>query len=234
MEGVRKKGPDLSRPDLEDKQYVLNGLAARESWRLFKIIAEFVEGFEELPKVYPAVTIFGSTRVRPGDPCYEKAEAIARELVRAGFSVITGGGPGVMEAANKGAAEEGGWSVGINIRLPLEQEPNPYANVRLEVRYFFVRKVMMAKYAVGFVFLPGGYGTLDELFEILTLVQTQKIRPVPVVLVEKKYWEGLAAWLEDSVLAGGKIHREDLELFKILDQPQEVVNYIQEKVALRP
>ena len=219
--------------DLEDKQYVLNGLAARESWRLFRIMAEFVEGFEELPRVYPAVTIFGSTRVRPGDPCYAKAEEVARELVRAGFSVITGGGPGVMEAANKGAAEEGGWSVGINIKLPLEQEPNPYANLRLEVRYFFVRKVLMAKYAVGFVFLPGGYGTLDELFEVITLVQTRKIRPVPVVLVGKDYWEGLVAWLRGTVLAGGKISESDLELFTVLDDPGEVVDYIKEKVRLR-
>ncbi len=219
--------------ELEEKQYVLNGLAARESWRLFKIMAEFVEGFEELPKVYPAVTIFGSTRVKPEDPCYQKAEEIARELVRAGFSVITGGGPGVMEAANKGAAEEGGYSVGINIRLPLEQEPNPYANVRLEVRYFFVRKVMMAKYAVGFVFLPGGYGTLDELFEILTLVQTRKVRPVPIVLVGREYWGGLVSWLKETVLAGGKISPEDLELFALLDEPEEVVTYIREKVALR-
>jgi len=219
--------------DLEDKQYVLNGLAARESWRLFRIMAEFVEGFEELPRVYPAVTIFGSTRVRPGDPCYAKAEEVARELVRAGFSVITGGGPGVMEAANKGAAEEGGWSVGINIKLPLEQEPNPYANLQLEVRYFFVRKVLMAKYAVGFVFLPGGYGTLDELFEVITLVQTRKIRPVPVVLVGKDYWHGLVEWLRGTVLAGGKISESDLELFTVLDDPGEVVDYIKEKVRLR-
>jgi len=220
-------------PDLDEKQYVLNGLAAREAWRLFKIMAEFVEGFEELPKVYPAVTIFGSTRVRPGDPCYAKAEAVARELVKAGFSIITGGGPGVMEAANKGATEAGGWSVGINIRLPLEQEPNPYANVRLEVRYFFVRKVMMAKYAVGFVFLPGGYGTLDELFEILTLVQTRKIRPVPVVLVGAHYWGPLVDWLRKTVLAGGKISPGDLELFKVLDDPREVAAYIREKAAPR-
>ncbi len=218
--------------EIDEKQYVLNGLAARESWRLFKIMAEFVEGFEELPKVYPAVTIFGSTRVRPGDPCYAKAEEVARELVRAGFSVITGGGPGVMEAANKGAAEAGGWSVGINIRLPLEQEPNPYANVRLETRYFFVRKVLMAKYAVGFVFLPGGYGTLDELFEVITLVQTRKIRPVPVVLVGRDYWEGLMTWLQGTVLSGGKISESDLELFTVLDDPQEVVDYIQKGVSL--
>ena len=221
---------DMKR-ELEEKQYVLNGLAAQESWRLFRIMAEFVEGFEELPRVYPAVTVFGSNRVSPGDPCYAKAEAIGRELVRSGFSVITGGGPGVMEAANKGAAEEGGYSVGINIRLPLEQEPNPYANIRLECRHFFVRKVMMAKYAVGFVFLPGGYGTLDELFEILTLVQTHKVRPVPIVLVERDYWQGLISWLRSTVLEGGKISRKDLELFAVLDDPREVVNFIQKRLA---
>ncbi len=219
--------------DLDERQYVLNGLAAKESWRLFKIIAEFVEGFEELPRVYPAVTIFGSTRVKPGDECYELAEKIARRLVEEGFSVITGGGPGVMEAANKGAAEAGGYSVGINIKLPLEQEPNPYANVRLEVRYFFVRKVMMAKYAVGFVFLPGGFGTFDELFEILTLVQTKKIRPVPIVLVGSSYWDGLVRWLKETVLAQNKISPEDLELFKITDEPEEVVSYIKEGAFLR-
>ena len=136
-----------------------------------------------------------------------------------------------MEAANKGAAEEGGYSVGINIRLPLEQEPNPYANIRLECRYFFVRKVMMAKYAVGFVFLPGGYGTLDELFEILTLVQTHKVRPVPVVLVERDYWQGLISWLRSTVLEGSKISRKDLDLFAVLDDPREVVNFIQKRMA---
>lgn len=214
------------------KQYVLNGLAAKESWRLFRILAEFVDGFEELPKVFPAVTIFGSTRVREGHPYYEKAEAIARLLGQEGFSVITGGGPGIMEAANKGAAEAGAYSVGLNIKLPHEQEPNPYANVRLEFRYFFVRKVMMAKYAVAFICLPGGFGTLDEFFEAVTLVQTHKIRPIPIVLVEQEYWKGLIAWIKGRLLAEKMISREDLELFAVLDEPEEVVRYIKEKTKI--
>ena len=215
--------------DLNHRQYVLNGLAAKESWRLFKIMAEFVEGFEELPKVYPAITIFGSTRVTPGHPYYQKAEEIARLLAREGFSVITGGGPGIMEAANKGAAEAGAYSVGLNIKLPREQQPNPYANVKLEFRYFFVRKVMMAKYAVGFMCLPGGYGTLDEFFEAVTLVQTHKIRPVPIVLVERKFWQGLVDWMKERLLTEGMISEEDLELFAVLDEPEEVVSFLKEK-----
>ncbi len=228
-EPIRYESKEGALKDLGEKQYVLNGLAAREAWRLFKIMAEFVEGFEELPKVYPAVTIFGSTRVRPGHPYYQKAEEIARLLAAEGFSVITGGGPGIMEAANKGAAEAGAYSVGLNIKLPREQVPNPYANVKLEFRYFFVRKVMMAKYAVAFLCLPGGFGTLDEFFEAVTLVQTHKIRPVPIVLVEKKFWAGLVEWMRERLLTEGMISAEDLELFAVLDEPREVVEYIKEK-----
>ncbi len=214
------------------KQYVLNGLAAKESWRLFKILAEFVEGFEELPKVYPAVTIFGSTRVKSGHPYYRKAEEIAKLLAREGFSVITGGGPGIMEAANKGASEEGAYSVGLNIKLPKEQEPNPYANLTLEFRYFFVRKVMMAKYAVAFVCLPGGFGTLDEFFEAVTLVQTHKIRPVPIVLVERIYWQRLMDWIKGCLLEEGMVSEKDLDLFAVVDEPEEVVTYIKEKTKI--
>ncbi|WP_022854158.1 LOG family protein [Thermodesulfatator atlanticus] len=213
---------------IDDKQYVLNGLAAKESWRLFKIMAEFVEGFEELPKVYPAITVFGSNRVRPGHPYYQKAEEIARLLAKEGFSVITGGGPGIMEAANKGAAEAGAYSVGLNIRLPREQQANPYANIKLEFRYFFVRKVMMAKYAVGLMCLPGGFGTLDEFFEIVTLVQTHKIRPVPIVLVESKFWEGLVDWMKKRLLHEGMISKEDLDLFTVLDDPREIAKFFKE------
>ncbi len=213
---------------IEEKQYVLEGLAAKESWRLFKIMAEFVEGFEELHAIYPAITIFGSARTNPNHPDYKKAEEVARLLVEAGFSIITGGGPGIMEAANKGASEAGGYSAGLNIKLPFEQEPNPYANVKLEFKYFFVRKVMMAKFSVGFVFFPGGYGTMDELFEILTLVQTKKIRPVPVALVDKAYWGPLADWIKNTLYEGGKISKQDLELFKIFEEPEEVVKYLRE------
>lgn len=215
---------------LEEKQYVLEGLQAKESWRLFKIMAEFVEGFEVLPKVYPGVTVFGSARTKPEDPDYQRALQLGKLLVKAGFSVITGGGPGIMEAANRGAAEAGGYSVGLNIKLPMEQEPNPYANVKLEFKYFFIRKVMLAKYSVAFVFFPGGFGTMDEMFEILTLVQTKKIRPVPIVLVDKNYWKPLYNWFIKTLLPTNKISQVDLELFKILDEPEEIVNFIKEKL----
>lgn len=213
---------------LEEKQYVLEGLAAKESWRLFKILAEFVEGFEVLPKVYPAVTIFGSARVSSDHPDYKKAEKIGKLLVKAGFSVITGGGPGIMEAANKGAAEAGGYSVGLNIKLPLEEKPNSYANLKLEFKYFFVRKVMMAKYSVAFVFFPGGYGTMDEMFEILTLVQTKKIRPIPIVLIDKIFWNPLYKWMTNYLIPNNKISLKDVELFKIVDTPEEAVKYIKD------
>ena len=221
---------DLKSRLLEEKQYVLEGLQAKESWRLFRILAEFVEGFEVLPRVYPGVTIFGSARTRPDDPDYQKAEKLAELLVRAGFSVITGGGPGIMEAASKGARNAGGYSVGLNIRLPMEQEPNPYANIKLEFRYFFVRKVMLAKYSVAFVFFPGGFGTMDEMFEILTLVQTRKIRPVPIVLVDKQFWKPLVSWFTKTLIPENKISPQDLEIFKILDEPEEIVNHIKEKL----
>ncbi|MCS7279211.1 MAG: TIGR00730 family Rossman fold protein [Thermodesulfobacteriaceae bacterium] len=215
---------------LEEKQYVLESLAAKESWRLFKIMAEFVDGFEVLPKVYPGVTVFGSSRVPSEHPDYKKAETLGHLLAKSGFSVITGGGPGIMEAANKGAYEEGGYSVGLNIKLPLEQEPNPYTNVRLEFKYFFVRKVMMAKYSVAFVFFPGGFGTLDEMFEILTLVQTRKIRPIPIILVGQEFWNPLYQWFVNLLIGTNKISPSDLELFKILDEPQEIIDYIKDKL----
>jgi uncharacterized protein (TIGR00730 family) len=221
---------DLKNRLFEEKQYVLEGLQAKESWRLFRILAEFVEGFEVLPRVYPGVTIFGSARTKPDDPDYQKAEKLAELLVRAGFSVITGGGPGIMEAANKGASNAGGYSVGLNIRLPMEQEPNSYANIKLEFRYFFVRKVMLAKYSVAFVFFPGGFGTMDEMFEILTLVQTRKIRPVPIVLVDKQFWKPLINWFTKTLIPENKISPQDLEIFKVLDEPEEIVNYIKEKL----
>jgi len=221
---------DLKNRLFEEKQYVLEGLQAKESWRLFRILAEFVEGFEVLPRAYPGVTIFGSARTKPDDPDYQKAEKLAELLVRAGFSVITGGGPGIMEAANKGARNAGGYSVGLNIRLPMEQEPNPYANIKLEFRYFFVRKVMLAKYSVAFVFFPGGFGTMDEMFEILTLVQTRKIRPVPIVLVDKQFWKPLVSWFTKTLIPENKISPQDLEIFKVLDEPEEIVNHIKEKL----
>ena len=207
-------------------RYVLNELNVYESWRLFRIMAEFVDGFEALSPIYPAVSIFGSARLSPENSYYQIAETIAHGLAKAGYSVITGGGPGIMEAANKGAAEGGGESIGVNIKLPHEQHPNPYATKHLDFRYFFVRKVMLVKYAVAFVCLPGGYGTLDEIFEAITLIQTHKIKPFPVILVGSDYWKGLVNWLEKSVLKHGMISPSDLSLFQILDDPYQVIEAI--------
>ncbi|RLA86342.1 MAG: TIGR00730 family Rossman fold protein [Deltaproteobacteria bacterium] len=213
-------------PKRRKDSYFFDYLSLKESWRLFRIIAEFVDGFETLIKVEPAVSIFGSARIREGSPLYRKAYELAKALVEEGYSVITGGGPGIMEAANRGALEAGGRSVGLNIDLPTEEPPNPYPNVRLSFRHFFVRKVMFTKHSVAFVFFPGGYGTLDELFEILTLVQTRKTRPLPLILVERDYWKGLLDWLRERALGDGCISSEDLGLLTICDEPEEVIECI--------
>lgn len=217
---------------MEDRQYLVDALSIEESWRIFRIMAEFVEGIEALSKLKRAVTIFGSARVRPNDPYYEKTEYLARKLVENGFSVITGGGPGIMEAANKGAAEAGGQSVGLNIRLPYEQKPNPYANTILEYKYFFIRKVMFVKYAMAYVILPGGYGTMDELFEALTLIQTKRIKPFPVVLMGSEYWKGLTDWLRDTMHGRDMIEQADLDSIQIIDDPDEVVRHIKKFVIV--
>lgn len=209
-----------------EKQFMLDAIQRGESWRIFRIMSEFVEGFEELHEIYPAVSIFGSARVLPGDPDYEKAYQIARKLAERGYAVITGGGGGVMEAANKGAADGKGKSVGLNIELPMEQKPNPYSNRKLSFRYFFVRKVMFIKYAQAYVVLPGGFGTLDELSEAITLIQTKKIKPFPVLMVGKRYWMPLVDWFKNTMLAEKKISPEDLEIFRVLDDPEEVVREI--------
>jgi uncharacterized protein (TIGR00730 family) len=215
-----------------EKQYVVDALSIEESWRVFRIMAEFVEAIETLSGVKNAVSIFGSARTKPDDPYYQKTELLARRLVEKGFGVITGGGPGVMEAANKGAAEAGGQSVGMNIRLPLEQKPNPYANVSIDYKYFFIRKVMFVKYAVAYVILPGGFGTMDELFEALTLIQTKRIKSFPVILMGSEYWKGLFDWLRKTMLRDNKISPEDLERFQILDDPDEAVKHIQKYVIV--
>lgn len=204
----------------------IDKLFIEDSWRVFRIISEFVEGFEELSRVGDCITMFGSARARAGDHDYELAREIAGQLAQAGYGVITGGGPGIMEAGNRGAAEAGGTSVGLNIDLPFEQKPNPYANVHIKFRYFFVRKVMFVKYAKAFVILPGGFGTLDELFESLTLIQTLKINLFPVILVGVDYWSGLIDWLKNKALAEGKISHEDLALFVVTDDPKIVVKNI--------
>lgn len=201
-------------------------LFIEDSWRVFRIISEFVEGFEELSEVGDCVTIFGSARSKEGDRDYELARKTARLLVAAGYGVITGGGPGIMEAGNRGAAEGGGTSVGLNIDLPFEQKPNSYANLQLDFRYFFVRKVMFVKYAKAFVILPGGFGTLDELFEALTLIQTHRIGEFPVILEDSDYWKGLMDWINGTVLAQNKISEKDKLLLQIADTPEEVVEKI--------
>ncbi len=204
----------------------LEKLYIQDTWRVFRIISEFVEGFEELAALGDCVTIFGSARTKEVHPDYKLARTIGRELVKAGYGVITGGGGGIMEAANRGAAEAGGTSVGLNINLPFEQKPNPYADIQIEFRYFFVRKVMFVKYARAFVILPGGFGTLDELFESLTLIQTFKISRFPVVLVGKEYWSGLYEWIKNTMLKQGKISEDDLLLFTITDDAESVVKTI--------
>lgn len=215
-----------------EKQYVVDALSINEAWRVFRIMAEFVEGIETLSDVANAVTIFGSARLKSEDIYYQKAEKLARLLVQEKFSVITGGGPGIMEAANKGAAEAGGKSVGLNIKLPYEQKPNPYANIHLDYKYFFVRKVMFVKYAVAYVILPGGFGTMDELFEALTLIQTKKIKSFPLILMGSEYWRGLVDWLKNTMMQEGKINPVDMELIQIVDEPEDVVKLIKKYVIV--
>lgn len=217
---------------MREKQYVVDDLTVKDTWRMFLIMAEFVEGFEILPDVYPAVSIFGSARSLPGSPAYRAAERIARLLAENGFHVISGGGPGVMEAANKGAAEGGGKSVGLHIHLPKEQAPNDYANIRLDFKYFFIRKVMFVKYAVAYVILPGGFGTLDELFEALTLIQTKRIKSFPVILFDSGYWKGLLAWIKSTMLKEKTIAKEDLDLLQVVDTPEEAVGIIKRTVVV--
>ena len=197
-----------------------------DPWRVFRIMGEFVEGFDALANLGPAVSIFGSARVLPDHPQYRAAEDTARRLTEAGFAVITGGGPGIMEAANKGAFQAGGRSIGCNIELPFEQGMNAYVEVAVNFRYFFVRKTMFVKYAEAFVIFPGGFGTMDELFEALTLIQTGKVRDFPVILFGSEYWGGLLDWVRGTMLAEGKVSPEDLDLVVVTDSPEEAVRTI--------
>jgi len=215
-----------------EKQFLIDDIKIGEAWRLFKIIGEFVDGVENLHDLGPAVSIFGSARIKPGDPIYAKAEHLAALFAKNHFAVITGGGGGVMEAANKGAAEAGGTSVGLNIILPFEQKPNPYANIQLEFKYFFVRKVMFVKYAMAYIIMPGGFGTLDELFEAVTLIQTHRIKPLPVILVGSEYWSGLIDWIKHRLLEEKRISPLDLEILQVMDEPEDVVKYVQKIVIL--
>ncbi len=201
-------------------------LDTEDPWRVYKIMNEFVTGFEALSTVPPAVAFFGSSRATPDDPAYALAEKTARLLAEHGFTVLTGGGPGIMEAASKGAMEAGGLSIGLNIDLPQEQAPNPYLGKLLNFRYFFVRKVMFVKYSVGFVIAPGGYGTLDELFEATTLVQTRRIRPFPVILLGAAYWQGLLDWLCSVVVAQRRVSPDELAILRLADTPEEVLAHL--------
>jgi uncharacterized protein (TIGR00730 family) len=199
---------------------------AKDTWSVFKIMGEFVEGFETLRPFWPSVSIFGSARIRAGNRYYNLAVRVASALSKAGYGVITGGGPGVMEAANRGARESGGRSIGLNIKLPYEQQPNRYAETVIHFDYFFARKVMFVKYACGFVGLPGGFGTLDEIFEALTLKQTGKIHEFPVILMGQDYWKGMLDWLRDQPLEQRMISQRDLRLFHVTDDVDEVVQII--------
>ena len=216
-------------PQTEDERLldVQNGLnIGMDAWRVFRIMGEFVEGFEEMAGLGPAVSIFGSARLNPGDPEYEICVDTARLLGQAGYSIITGGGPGIMEAANKGAREAGALSVGCNIELPFEQSGNQYLDISIDFRYFFVRKTMFVKYAQAFVIFPGGFGTMDELFEALTLIQTGKVKDFPVVLFGTEYYRGLVDWIRGTLAKEGKISESDLDLLLVTDDPAEVRDHI--------
>jgi hypothetical protein len=233
--GVAVPPPPPSR-ETEDERFLASAVAelqrtpkwatAMDSWRIFRIMGEFVEGFEALSGQGPCVSIFGSARVRPDDPMYQVCVRTACLLGEAGFGIITGGGPGMMEAANRGAREAGAPSIGCNIELPFEQGSNPFVDLDIHFRYFFVRKTMFVKYADAFVIFPGGFGTMDELFEALTLIQTGKVKNFPVVLVGRDYWRGMAEWIRGTMLAEGKISERDLELVHLTDDPEEVVEYV--------
>ena len=225
------------REKLEQKTW--NQIKTNDSWAIFKIMSEFVEGYEKLSKIGPCVSIFGSARTKSDDKYYILAEEVAYKLTQNGFGVITGGGPGIMEAGNKGARRGLGTSVGLNIELPFEQHDNPWvdSDKNLEFDYFFVRKVMFVKYSQGFVVMPGGFGTLDELFEAITLIQTKKIGRFPIILVGKDFWSGLLDWIKNTLIAQGNISPEDLNLFRIVDTADEAIEHLNKfyaKYSLKP
>jgi uncharacterized protein (TIGR00730 family) len=215
-----------------ERQFLIDEFKMEESWRLFRILGEFVDGVDLLHNIGPAVSIFGSARVRPDDLIYRKTEEIAALFAKNDFAVITGGGAGVMEAANKGAAEAGGVSIGMNILLPMEQKPNAYSNVKIEFKYFFVRKFMFIKYATAYIIMPGGFGTLDELFEAVTLIQTHRIKPLPVILVGSDYWNDLLQWIKSHLAADRMISPEDLDILQVIDDPKEIVKAVKRVMIL--
>jgi uncharacterized protein (TIGR00730 family) len=218
---------------MSDKQKITKAMTHADSWRVFRIISEFVDGFETLTQIGPSVTIFGSSRLKPASPYYNMAIEVSQKIAERGFAIITGGGPGIMEAANKGAQSTGSMSVGLGIDVPYEADTNQFIDprYRLKFRYFFVRKVMFIRYAKACVFLPGGLGTLDEFFEAITLIQTLKINPFPIYLMGEDYWTGLIDWLKNTALEMGCISKEDLNLFRITNDPAEVANAIENHYA---
>jgi len=208
------------------EQYLIDDFKLEESWRIFKIISEFVEGFEKLSDCGPAITVFGSARTREEHEDYQQAWALGNMMAKSGITVITGGGPGIMAAANRGALEAGGNSVGLNITLPMEQKPNKYISKLVSFKYFFVRKVMLVKYSKAFIVFPGGFGTLDEMFEALTLIQTDKVRPFPIILYGSHYWQGLFSWLRKELETSGYISEKDLSLLQIIDDVNEITSVV--------
>ena len=236
-DGRRRRGrlttaaPDVGTADLSLLRRPAPGDVAGDPWRALRILSEFVEGFEALASIPPGISVFGSARTGPDDPMYEAARAFGAAAARAGYSVITGGGPGIMEAANRGCAEAGGVSIGCNIELPYEQRLNPWVNLGVDFRYFFVRKTMFVKYAEAFVVFPGGFGTLDELFEALTLVQTGKILHFPVVLFGASYWDGLVGWLRERALEERKLSPEDLRILHVCDTVEAAMSHVSEVLA---
>lgn len=234
---MKKSEEDKIRKAIKSRNW--NEVKTYDSWQIFKIMAEFVQGFERMAKIGPCVSVFGSARTKPSEEHYKLAEEVAYLLTKKGFGIITGGGPGIMEAANKGAHFAGGKSVGLNIKLPFEQQANPFIDPEnlIEFDFFFVRKVMFMKYAQGYVVLPGGFGTLDELFEAMTLIQTAKLVHFPIVMVDKNYWTGLVEWIKDRLLEEENISPEDMDIIHVVDTPEEAVDIIEEfynKYSLKP
>jgi len=222
----KRRVVDFQNEDLREAQFLIDELKVGDTWRIFKIISEFVEGFEALAQIGPAISVFGSSKAKYGEKYYNKAERLGRLMAKNSIAVITGGGSGIMEAANMGAFNAGGTSIGINIELPFEQPPNKYTTKLISIRYFFIRKVMLVKYAKAFVIFPGGYGTMDELFESLTLLQTMKIKPFPIILVGMEYWEGLLKWMEEKMCKENIIRRKDYQLIQVIDDEDKVADAI--------
>lgn len=214
------------------QQYIIDSLSAQESWRLFRILAEIVDGFEDLSGLPPCVSIFGSARPGEDQPVYEETRRVARTLGSAGYGIITGGGPGLMEAGNRGASEVGAPSVGLHIHLPLEQDPNKYLSVRSDYRYFFIRKLMFVKYSIAYVVMPGGMGTIDELSEAFVLAQTHRIKPFPIILYSHAFWDGLLDWIRNRMIRDGYLGESELDLVTVCDTPEEVLSTIRRRVVL--